>query len=158
MLRTVLLTGVTVVLVVGANWLGWRAVQAAPAPATGGDAAWEDFRGVTTRGDSNTFPPALQARDGTLVTLTGVVFTMPQLTRDGRLMAAVLAPPAKFACCGLSCETGGAVLCIVPRDPPPDPGRRRLARVSGRLHLQPEAGGLTAMDLQNADITWLPDP
>ncbi len=148
-----------VLAVAAVNWLGWRAVQP---PATGDSAEnaalWHDLGGVVTVGDEHRFPPALQAHADQRLTLTGVVFTLPQLIDHGMLTAAVLAPPAKFACCGLRCDAGGTALCILPRSPTADPGQRRLARVSGVLCLKPQAGSLTALDLVDAEITWLPDP
>lgn len=162
-----LLAIVAVVAVVGANWISWNAARApalkldatldATLNATG--ASWQELQGVVTKGDHTTFPAALIAREGQLLTLTGVLFALPQMVVDGRLHAAVLAPPAKFSCCGLSCDAGSAALvCVIPRDPPADPGQRRMARVTGTLALQREASGLTSVDLRDATITWLADP
>ncbi len=163
---------VGVMAIAGVNWIGWHAIRS-PAdvplnedPVAGisksetGDFAdsWRALNGVTTDDERNTFPPALQARDGQTLTLRGVLFVVPQLVHEGRVTAAVLAPPAKFSCCGLSCDAGSTMVCVIPRAPLADPGRRRLARVTGVLHLHSEADGLTAIDLRSADVTWLPDP
>lgn len=171
-LRPWWLATIGVMAIAGANWIGWQAIRSPGdaslndvpmAGVSGSEAAdfadsWRALNGVTTDDERNTFPPALQAREGQTLTLRGVLFTVPQLVHEGRVTAAVLAPPAKFSCCGLSCDAGSTMVCVIPRDPLADPGRRRLARVTGVLHLHPEADGLTAIDLRAADVTWLPDP
>jgi len=155
----VLLAVVGVLAFVSVNWISWHAVRA-PAPTlTANESDWQELHGVVTHGDQTTFPSALMAREGQTITLTGVLFPLPQMIVAGRLQAAVLAPPAKFSCCGLSCDAGSAALvCVIPHDPPADPGRRRMARVTGILALQRDAAGLTSVDLRDATITWLADP
>ena len=154
-----LLVGVAVLAIVSVNWISWQAVRAPAPTVTASDSDWQELHGVVTQGDHTTFPAALIAREGQTMTLTGVLFPLPQMVVDGRLQAGVLAPPAKFSCCGLSCDAGSAALvCVLPHDPPSDPGRRRLVRVTGILALQREASGLTSVDLRDATIAWLADP
>lgn len=156
---TVGLIAIATLVVAGANWSAWRGL-AAPAAvvAAATDPAWDGFSAIATGPDGNTFPAELSARAGTTVTLTGVLLPIKRLEHEGRLEGALITPPSRWGCCGLSCDSRPQLLVFVePRDPPAAPGRQRLARVSGTLVLHAETGA-TATSLTGATIELLPDP
>jgi hypothetical protein len=161
--RLVLVTA-AVAAVLTANWLAWRGVLTKPLPATAATASaagltWDGFAAITGNAEGVVFPAALIAREGAVVEMVGVLYPLPQLVEQGHLLGAVLAPPAKFACCGLSCEARSlSLVFITPKDALPDPGRRRLARVTGILRLHREAGHWSPTELEQASVELLPDP
>jgi len=146
-----------------ANWLTWRSIQARPVVVAAADPSraltWDAFATIATSTRGNQFPTPLLTRQGSVVEMVGVIFPMPQLVVDGALTAGVLAPPARFACCGLTCEQKGQTLVFVePTVPPPAPTKQRLARVTGTLVLHPEPGSWCPTTISAARIEWLPDP
>ena len=156
---TIGLIAVAAIVVAGANWSSWRGLSAsAEVVAAATDPAWDGFSAIVTAPGGNTFPTALTARAGTTVTLTGVLLPVKRLEHEGRLEGALITPPSRWGCCGLSCDSRPQLLVFVePRNPPQSPGRQRLARVSGTLVLHAEAGA-TATSLTDASIEFLPDP
>lgn len=163
MLLKLTLVGIAVAAVGAANWMSWSSVQAKPLPpaATPTSSAalpWDAFNAITGDTQAVHFPEPLAQRDGTPVELVGVLFPLPQLVEDGKLLGAVLAPPAKFACCGLSCEARSLSLVFVtPAAPMADPGKR-LARITGTLRLHREPSHWAPSEVADARIELLPDP
>lgn len=164
MLGRIILIGAAFSAVGAANWLSWRSLRAEPLPLTAvahstAALAWAAFTAISSDASGVRFPAALNARDGSAVELVGVLFALPQLVENGNLTGAVLAPPAKFSCCGLSCETRSVSLVFVtPRGPLADPGRQRLARVTGTLRLHHEPGHWSPSEVADAQVELLPDP
>ena len=164
MLLRILIAVAAVAAIAAANWASWRGVQAPPLPAAalavGADAlSWEAFAAITGDDRGVRFPPALERREGGAVEMVGVLYPLPQLVEDGHLLGAVLAPPAKFQCCGLSCEARSLSLVFVtPTGVLADPGRKRLARVTGTLRLHREPGHWSPGEIADARVTLLPDP
>ncbi len=146
--------------IAAANWGALRSV-ASPAAAAIYDSStdlWRRLEGIAARPDGWSFPAELTALEGATVELTGVLFPLPQLSTDGRLGGALLAPPARFHCCGLACDPRPQLqVFVIPAGAVPAFAERRLARVSGRLHLQRRPGS-AASDITAARIELLPDP
>lgn len=153
-----------VAAIAGANWATWRGSRAPELPVVvpviAADAlAWEPFATIASDEHGVRFPEALQRRAGTPVEMVGVLYPIAQLIEDGALTGAVLAPPAKFSCCGLSCEARSlSLVFIAPAGVFAEPGRKRLARISGTLRLHPEPGSWSPTEIADARIELLPDP
>ncbi len=164
MLGRIILIGAALSAVGAANWLSWNSVRAKPLPPaavphTAAVLPWDAFTAISSDAGGVHFPDALSARDGTAVELIGVLFPLPQLIENGNLIGAVLAPPAKFSCCELSCEARSLSLVFVtPRGPVADPGQRRLARVTGTLRLHREPGHWSPSEVADAQVELLPNP
>ncbi len=164
MLLRIAVVIVALVGIAAANWASWRGVQAPPLPAvavmTSLEALpWTSFAAITSASDGVHFPAGLEHRDGTAVEMVGVLYPLPQLIENGHLLGAVLAPPAKFQCCGLSCEARSLSLVFVtPAAAVADPGRKRLVRVTGTLRLHREPGHWSPTEIADAQLTLLPDP
>lgn len=145
--------------VVGLNWASWHGAQAPAAQVVDASGTpWDDFAVITMTPQGQTFPASLHQRAGQVVTMTGVVFVRPELINEGLMTAAVLAPPARFACCDLTCDPrANQAVFVELKQPMPAPAHQRLGRVSGRLVLHPEPGNWCASSLEEARIEWLAD-
>lgn len=154
------LIALALVAIAGANWSSWAGGSAsAPARAAAADPAWDAFAAIACAPGGNTFPAALAAREGTTMTLTGVLLVPPQLAVDGRLDGALLAPPSRFSCCGLACDARPQLLVFVePAQATPAPKERRLCTVTGTLRLHRDGGGWSATTLAAASLRWQDDP
>lgn len=154
------LLAIALAVIVGANWSAWRGTYSASVAAeAAADPAWEAFAGITCAPSGNSFPADLVTREGSQLTLTGVVFAPPQLVTAGHLDGALLAPPSRFSCCGLTCDTRPQLLVFVePARGTPAPDGRRLCTVSGTLRLHRDGSGWTATSLEAATLLWLADP
>ncbi len=164
MMTRMLICVLAVAAIGGANWATWRGSRAPElpvvAPVIAADAlAWEPFAAIAGDAHGVQFPEALQRRAGSQVEMVGVLYPIPQLIENGALVGAVFAPPAKFSCCGLSCEARSlSLVFIAPSTAFADPGRKRLARVSGTLRLHPEPGSWSPTEVADARIELLSDP
>ena len=153
------LIAIALAVIIGANWSTWQGTATAQTAAVAADPAWEAFAAITCAASGNGFPAELVAREGSPLTLTGVVFAPPQLVRAGRLEGALLAPPSRFSCCGLTCDTRPQLLIFVePAQATPAPDGRRLCTVTGTLRLHRDGSGWTASSLEAASLTWLAHP
>lgn len=154
------LLGIAVAVIVGANWSAWSGTYATATVAeAAADPAWDAFANITCAATGNTFPADLAAREGSQLTLTGVVFAPPQLVTEGRLDGALLAPPSRFSCCGLTCDARPQLLVFVePALATPAPEGRRLCQVTGTLRLHRDGSGWTATSLDAATLVWQADP
>jgi len=146
--------------VVGLNWASWHGAQAPAAQVVDASGTpWEDFAAIEMTPQGQTFPTILTDRAGQMVTMTGVVFVRPELIDQGLMTAAVLAPPARFACCDLTCDPRAhQAVFVALRQPLAAPPQQRLARVTGRLVLHPEPGNWCPSSLEDAEVEWLADP
>lgn len=162
MMRAALVVAFGVALVAGVNVATWRANRtpalASIAPAAG-ELAWELFGEAKRSGATWTFPPALAARDGQEVAIAGVLFPVAQLVEGGRLAGGIVAPPARFSCCGLTCDAKPQLLVFCDfAEPIPASDRPRLCRARGRLALDPTGSGWALSSLHGARVELLPDP
>ncbi len=155
--RTVLLLVVGLCAIGAVNWATWHDLQRPPLAAADG-AAWLPFAAIRKAGEGWEFPPDLAAHEGHETVLSGVLFTLPQLVHGGLMDGAVLGPPSRFGCCGLSCDARPQFLVFVDLPTPqPAPAKNRRARVTGTLRLQREGGGWTATTLEGARVELLAD-
>jgi hypothetical protein len=148
----------------GANWLMWRSVQApampqiaTPLPAGSVQLDWALLMSASKGLDHHwRLPPALVAYEGRTVTLDGVLFAMPQLVRDHKMEGAVLTPPSKFGCCGLSCTTQPQLMMFLDLPVPlPVPATKTVAcRATGVLRLNRDDGSWTMSELSGARLEF----
>ena len=159
--------GIIVALLIaigGSNWLLWRSVQApelplvaAPIPSGSVVLDWKLLMQAKLGPDRQwLIPPELAAYVGRTVTLDGVLFTMPQLVKAGMMEGAVLTPPSKYGCCGLSCTTQPQLMIYLDL-PTPQPvrGSKTVAcRATGALRLNREDGSWTMSELGDARLEF----
>jgi hypothetical protein len=148
------------IVICGINYAAWLSVAARPLPERQpGELAWNAFAGISGTDGAWKIPAELRAHHGQAITITGVLVPHPALRSGNRLLGALFAPPAKFSCCGLSCDPRPAVTMLVEfASPIPDPGNQRLARIRGVLAADGSAIGWAATSLSAATVELLRDP
>lgn len=148
------------IVVIGINYVAWRSVAARPLPALQpGELTWNAFAGISGSDGAWKIPAELHVHHGQAVTITGVLVAHPALRSGKELLGALFAPPAKFSCCGLSCDPRPAVTMLVEfANPIADPGKQRLARIRGVLSADGTATGWAATSLSAATVELLRDP
>lgn len=150
------------VVALGLNWATYASAHVTDtAWSRRADAlAWSLFERIERRDGAWIVPAELRALDGTSQRLVGALFPLPQLTQaDGAALGAVLAPPAKYGCCALSCDPRPNLQVLVEFPTPrPVSGPQRCI-VDGvlRLHLGDD-GGWSLASLEGARITPIDAP
>jgi len=165
-MKRFIIIAVIVIIVVVTNMMAWRAIQGQPLPEiktpipVGSTLLnWDGFLSVKQRADGHwQIPAELLAYAGKRVTVDGVLFTMPQFVRAGKMDAAVLTPPSRFGCCGLQCSTKPQLmmLCILPLPQIAPATKTTVARVTGVLQFNPTGDAWTMSELTDAQIAWAP--
>jgi hypothetical protein len=152
--RTLVLVLITLAVIGVSNWWAWQALRPPAAPAaSAGSLAWEDFAGISGKPGSWIFPARLTAAQEHGVTMVGVLVPHAGMrTADGnKMLGCYLAPPAKIACCGLSCDVRPQFTVLVEfATPQPDPGHQVMARLRGTLRLDATMTGWAATTLGDA--------
>ncbi|GDY14783.1 hypothetical protein LBMAG53_36610 [Planctomycetota bacterium] len=148
------------IVVVGINYAAWLSVATRPLPKLQpGELTWSAFAGISGTDGAWKIPAELRAKHDQAVTITGVLVPHPALRSGKQLLGALFAPPAKFSCCGLTCDPRPAVTMLVEfASPIPDPGKQRLARIHGVLAADGSATGWAATSLSAATVELLRDP
>ncbi len=141
----------------GLNWAAYASAHVTDtAWARRDDAlAWTLFERIERRDGAWVVPAELRALDGTPQRLVGALFPLPQLTQaDGAALGAVLAPPAKYGCCALSCDPRPNLQVLVEFPTPQQvtEPQRCIAEGVLRLHLGDD-GGWSLASLEGARIT-----
>ncbi len=157
---------VIVFAVVVTNVMAWRAIQGPPLPEIKSPIPvgstllhWDGFMTMKQGADGRWVIPAeLLAYAGKKVTVDGVLFTMPQFVRAGKMEVAVLTPPSRFGCCGLQCSTKPQLmmLCLLPEPLIAPTMKTTVARVTGVLQFNPAGDAWTMSELSDAQIEWAP--
>jgi heme/copper-type cytochrome/quinol oxidase subunit 4 len=157
---------VIVFAVVVTNVMAWRAIQSQPLPEiktpipVGSTLLhWDGFMAMKQSADGHwQIPAELLAYAGKTVTVDGVLFTMPQFVRAGKMEAAVLTPPSRFGCCGLQCSTKPQLmmLCLLSEPLIAPTTKTSVARVTGVLQFNPVGDAWTMSELTDAQIEWAP--
>jgi len=164
----------SILVVVGVSWnvCSFRSIErdrvnalkqtsAAPAvPAADNDGAvvipWTLLEQTQyTPGEKPQFPAALKALEGRRATITGAVFSIKALEKDGKTKGALLMPLAKLNCCGTACASDPRTMLFVScqNNPMLVPKARSTATVTGRLTLSSDdsAWGLFTLEDANAE-------
>ena len=106
-------------------------------------------------GEKPQFPPALRALEGRQATITGAVFSIKTLEKDGKTKGALMMPLAKIGCCSGACANDPRTMLFVSceKNPMPLPKARFTAAVTGQLSLSNDdaAWGLFALEDASAE-------
>lgn len=122
------------------------------------DAMWSlmEAAKIPARPDvAPTFPQELRAKDGERVSISGVAFVMPDGVQDGNVRWCVLMPPARYGCCGVSCDPRPEMTIYVDCSKAPWPvpeGPQVMATVQGRLRLEKGSESWCLYTLEDAAV------
>lgn len=158
-MRRVLITIGVLISIVVINLIAYRAVVNPPlvieAPIPTGSLLlnWDEFMTIKEQADKTwRIPETIAAYEGKLVTIDGVLFTMPQFIQETKMEAAILTPPSRFGCCGLQCTTRPQLMMLAMwKNPLLVPTEKTVvARVTGILRFNRDGTAWTMSELENA--------
>jgi hypothetical protein len=162
-IKRLLLLLVVLLGIVGVNMIAWFAVTAptiaiaAPIPEGSLALDWNLLMSVTAGPDKTwDIPPAIAAYEGKLVTVDGVLFTMPQLQEEQKMVGAILTPPSRYGCCGLQCTTRPQLmmLCVWSSPMAVPSSKTVVARATGILRFNRSGTAWTMSELEQAQAIF----
>ena len=101
------------------------------------------------------YDPEFVSYDGTPVRISGVLFFVKEGLENGQVKWCVLMPPARFSCCGVSCDPRQELMFFVDCSKHlwPRPETKIMATVEGRLRLRHDDSSWCLYTLEDARVT-----
>jgi hypothetical protein len=134
-------------------------LQELPPPQPGiENVSWSIVEKTTVHNGKPQFDQQLRQLEGKRVQLPGVLFVLKPLVVDGKVTGAILMPPSKLTCCGVTCDPKQELMVYVDCESNPFPlqAKKELVIVVGSLKLHDSDSTWGLYSLENAVIKTAP--